>query len=150
MINRFVGEYRFLSNFYPAEVYLDRQPVRLFPKDEVIKYPTVEHAYQASKTTDSNIRDIIRLAITPGIAKRYGSTVILRAHWDEIKLIVMENLIRQKFQNPTLASKLISTSGEELVEGNTWGDTFWGVCEGKGENRLGKILMKVRAEIQRA
>ena len=61
----------------------------------------------------------------------------------------MLNLVRAKFkQNPGLAEKLLNTGERELVEGNQWGDTFWGVCSGKGENVLGKILMQVRLEIR--
>jgi predicted NAD-dependent protein-ADP-ribosyltransferase YbiA (DUF1768 family) len=32
----------------------------------------------------------------------------------------------------------------EIVEENSWGDTFWGVSGGKGRNELGKLLMKIR------
>lgn len=153
MINSFRGEYRFLSNFWPAKVEMDGQI-----------YPTVEHAYQAAKTTDENRRGIIRLAISPGIAKRYGSQVELRPGWDLLKLPLMESLLRQKFGLDPLRSivsgrevcrfhedlrvKLISTHPEMLVEGNSWGDTFWGVCAGHGSNHLGRLLMKVRKEIR--
>ena len=51
-------------------------------------------------------------------------------------------------QNPELGNKLLETGNQELVEGNTWGDIFWGVCNGKGQNWLGKILMMVRDEIR--
>jgi predicted NAD-dependent protein-ADP-ribosyltransferase YbiA (DUF1768 family) len=58
----------------------------------------------------------------------------------------MLNLLRQKFQNPELREKLLCTGKLELIEGNYWGDTYWGVCRGVGENRLGKLLMLVREE----
>lgn len=61
----------------------------------------------------------------------------------------MYEVCRAKFlQNPDLADKLVATGDAELIEGNTWGDTVWGVCNGSGENRLGEILMRVRSEIQ--
>lgn len=57
-------------------------------------------------------------------------------------------ICKAKFsQNPDLADKLVATKDAELIEGNTWGDRIWGVCDGIGENRLGKILMRVRAEM---
>jgi predicted NAD-dependent protein-ADP-ribosyltransferase YbiA (DUF1768 family) len=60
----------------------------------------------------------------------------------------MEELVRRKFADPELAEKLLATGDEELVEGNTWNDRFWGVCRGEGRNELGKILMRVRAELR--
>jgi len=136
MINSFSGEYRFLSNFYPAEVTLDGQT-----------YPTVEHAYQASKTWGP-YRNRIRRANTPGEAKRRGRTSPPSPNWESRKLEVMYSLVRQKFSDPELAKKLVGTGIQGLVEDNHWGDTFWGVCSGKGENHLGKTLMKVRYEVQ--
>jgi ribA/ribD-fused uncharacterized protein len=89
----------------------------------------------------------IRSALTPGKAKRLGRKVTLRANWELIKIDVMLDLVRQKFQDPDLAWMLINTGDAELIEGNHWGDKFWGVCNGEGENHLGKILMQVRDEI---
>jgi hypothetical protein len=61
----------------------------------------------------------------------------------------MESLVKEKFTRDTeLGAKLVATGDEELVEGNYWGDTFWGVCRGVGQNHLGKILMKVREELR--
>ena len=133
MINHFDGEYGWLSNFYP-------HPVRY----EGMQYPTVENAFQAAKTAK---RDFFKTC-TPGQAKRRGRTVPLRADWEDIKLEVMHGLLVQKFWVKTpLAKKLLETGTQELVEGNTWGDTFWGICEGKGKNNLGKLLMKVRSSL---
>lgn len=139
MINEFVGEYRFLSNFYPAIVEMDGEI-----------YPTVEHAYQAAKTTIQKIRSQIRSKSTPGGAKRLGDNrkfVTLRPDWEYIRVSTMENLVRQKFQNQDLKAMLVATGDQELVEGNSWNDTFWGVCRGVGDNNLGKILMKIRSEL---
>jgi ribA/ribD-fused uncharacterized protein len=136
MIDSFKGENRFLSNFWPAEVQLLG-----------MKFPTVEHAYVAAKTTDLEKRAEIQKVSTAGQVKRLGRTLTLREDWDEIKLSVMEDLVRQKFQHPELAALLLATGDQELVEGNTWGDTFWGVCFDVGCNHLGLILMKVRDEL---
>lgn len=138
VINKFRGPYAFLSNFSPSFIIV-----------EGLAYPTVEHAYQASKTTELSEKLEIRNAETPGQAKKLGKSVTLRPNWEEIKVSVMENLLRLKFQDRTLRNKLLSTGTATLVEGNGWGDTFWGVDIKKnaGENHLGKLLMRIRAEI---
>lgn len=136
MIDRFDGEYRFLSNFWPCKV--------LFDGDE---YLSVENGYQAAKTLDPGERKNIRMS-TAGQAKRYGKIVRLRPDWSMHRLAVMTDLVWQKFQDPELARKLLATGNQKLVEGNVWGDTFWGACNGIGRNHLGMILMQVRAELK--
>jgi len=72
----------------------------------------------------------------------------LSPYWDGAKLGIMAQLVVQKFtNNAVLAQRLHDTGDAELIEGNTWGDTFWGICKGKGENHLGRILMEVRHSI---
>ena len=132
-IDSFSGEHRFLSNFYPARVRLDG-----------VEYPSTEHAFQAAKTLGD--RSVFLLG-SPGDAKRAGRRVALRADWEAVKLDVMADLLRQKFAADPLRSKLLATGTAELIEGNTWGDRFWGVCGGVGENHLGKLLMATRAAI---
>lgn len=133
MIDSFSGPYRFLSNFYPAEVTFDGY-----------KYPTVEHAYQAAKT-DAAHRALISLAKSPARAKQLGKKVPLRKDWEQVKIQVMLDLLYQKFRNhPDLQEMLLKTGTQELIEGNWWNDRFWGVCNGKGENWLGRLLMQVR------
>lgn len=136
MIDSFEGKYRFLSNFYPAPViYWD------------ITFPTVEHAYQAAKCVTRAQCILFAACRTPGEAKRKGRKIPLRANWDDKKLAYMRVLLRQKFAIPELRQKLLATEQEELVEGNDWGDTFWGVCGGVGKNHLGRILMQIRREL---
>ncbi|HDZ27840.1 MAG TPA: NADAR family protein [Candidatus Aminicenantes bacterium] len=138
-ITSFQGEYRWLSNFWPVKVEL-----------EGIIYPTVEHAYQASKTWDALEREGIRRCSTPGKAKRLGRSVSLSPDWMEVKLVVMKALVLYKFGNDrSLKAKLLATGETDLIEGNPWGDTFWGVCDGVGENHLGRILMEVRNLLRR-
>jgi len=137
-IREFQGKYRFLSNFFPSPVAMDGK-----------EYPSVEHAYQAAKTLDKDRREVIRQQETPGRAKRAGQRAPLRKDWDEVKLRVMEILVRRKFKShDNLKKRLLATGDEELIEGNTWNDTFWGVCRGRGQNHLGKILMKIREELR--
>ena len=136
-INRFEGVYFFLSNFYVSQVELDG-----------VAYPTVEHAYQAAKTVDVQVRLLIAKAATPGAAKMIGRRAKLRADWEDVKIAVMYSLLQQKFaKGSPLAARLKSTGQAQLVEGNWWGDRFWGVCKGVGENNLGKLLMVLREEL---
>jgi len=138
-IDRFADEFEFLSNFHPAPVHVDND-----------LYPTVEHAYQAAKTLDQKERELVRDARGPGAAKALGKSVTLRPAWDDIKDNVMRDLLWEKFNQYTdVKSLLIATGDAELVEGNTWGDRYWGVDAktGEGENRLGKMLMETRSKI---
>lgn len=137
-IDSFNGDYRFLSNFAASKVKLDG-----------IEHKSVEHAYQAAKTTNPEGRRRIREAPTPGAAKKLGRSVYLRPDWEEIKFDVMENLLRQKFNQPDFKCALLNTGNVELIEVNTWGDKIWGVYRGKGENHLGKLLMKIRKDLQK-
>lgn len=130
MISNFHGDYAFLSNFWPGG------------KD------TLEHKFQAAKTLDQEERLTILSAATPGRAKKLGQKCKLRPNWEKIKISVMRDLLKEKFQDPDLRQWLLETGDEELVEGNTWGDTFWGVCDGVGENHLGKLLMELRSSLR--
>ncbi len=137
-IDRFDGtKYRFLSNFYMAPVVY-----------EGITYPSSEHAYQAAKTADVGSRLLLADLKTAGEVKRAGARLKLRADWNDVKISVMENIVRLKFeQHPDLAEKLLATGNAELIEGNTWGDRFWGQVDGVGENHLGQVLMRIRNEL---
>ena len=136
-IKGFSGRYRWLSNFWAAEVTLDG-----------MAFGTVEGAYQAAKTLDVDQRRVIAGLAKPGQAKRYGRKLKVRDDWEEVKLAVMENLLRQKFAHPDLRQKLLETGDAYLEESNAWQDFFWGVCDGKGANHLGWLLMKVRDELR--
>ena len=76
--------------------------------------------------------------------------ITLRSNWEEIKVDIMTELTRIKYQNPELQQKLIDTGDQEIQEGNNWNDVFWGVDieTGKGQNILGKIIMMIRDEIK--
>ncbi|MGD9725355.1 MAG: NADAR family protein [Nitrospira sp.] len=141
-IDNFKGEYRWLSNFHLCEIEWQGDT-----------YRSVEHAYQAAKTSDPEERRKIREAATCGKAKRLGQKVTLDPVWAarerSCKLATMRGLLWRKFQNPLLREKLIQTGRHHLIEGNDWGDTWWGVCNGNGLNHLGRILMDIREEILR-
>lgn len=121
----------------------------------VFGYPSTEHAYVAAKTLDRSLRARIRREPSPHRAKQMGNPkrkecIIhsVRPDWNEVKLQVMETLLREKFtRHPELTRLLLRTGTLELVERNSWHDTFWGVCNGRGENHLGRLLMKIRTEL---
>lgn len=138
MITSFTGENRWLSNF------IGGNPIQC---SQGLLFNTVENAYQASKSNDVEVRKRF-INITPGQAKRLGRKLSIREDWESVKIQVMEDLLRQKFCCSPFRELLLNTSGE-LVEGNTWGDKFWGVCNGTGENNLGKLLMKIRSELNK-
>lgn len=138
-IHRFSGAYEFLSNFYELPTAIVWEGMR---------WSTTEHAFQGAKTTDPVARAKIRDARSPAQAKTLGRNVKLRPGWIDMRIGVMEELLRLKFSISLLRKKLLDTGDLELVEGNHWNDQFWGVCGGVGENQLGKALMRVRAEIR--
>ena len=112
-----------------------------------ITYPSAESAYQAQKSTDINVKLQFQ-TITPGKAKRLGRQIELRTDWEDIKVEMMEYTLRAKFSDPDLQDMLLSTGDAILIEGNNWDDTYWGACEGVGQNMLGVLLMKVRDELK--
>lgn len=138
-IDLFREEYEFLSNFYPV-----------FMTFEGIEFFSAEAAYQAQKCAgEPERRSFSRLYADE--AKRRGREISCRGDWDQVKVPVMEAVVRAKFQqNSLLARRLLDTGEKPLIEGNSWGDRFWGVDHrtGEGENHLGKILMALREEFR--
>jgi N-glycosidase YbiA len=139
-ITSFRGEYRFLSNFWPCNFWF-----------RGYEWASAEHAYQAMKCQDVKYQmAFLYPRVSAADAKRMGSEAKIDDSFAANKLNYMRAIVSAKFdQNPELMTLLKSTARAELVEGNTWGDTFWGVCNGKGHNHLGKILMNIRDDITR-
>lgn len=135
MIGEFKGDNAWLSNFYPAIVVWHNYP-----------FHTVENAYQASKLRCPTIEELRAIDfMRPGAAKQKMRGVARRSN----HLSIMRQLLVQKFSWPELRDKLIATGTERLIEGNYWGDTYWGVSakSGQGDNHLGRLLMAVRSEL---
>lgn len=151
-IDQFRGRYEFLSNFYPTPIHYDG-----------ITYPSAEHAYQAAKCLDDSsilntaigawtlaatgleLKFAIAMEPSSGKAKRMGRLLPLRPDWEQVKLDIMLQIVTLKFKDEHLAAMLKRTAPCILIEGNNWGDTYWGVDVAKGGlNMLGKVLMHVR------
>jgi ribA/ribD-fused uncharacterized protein len=136
-INSFQGKNSFLSNFY----------LSTFTDNEGREWPTVEHYYQAHKADNKKDFELVASSFSPGKAKRNGSKVKIRSDWNEVKNDIMFSALKMKFeQNPDLKKSLVYTGDALLIEGNTWGDTYWGydINLKKGHNVLGKQLMILR------
>jgi ribA/ribD-fused uncharacterized protein len=137
MINEFRGEYRWLSNFWFCKFTW-----------RGMTWDCTERAYMWAKSDNPEDKASVLAATTFKDIKAAGRKVKLRNDWEDVKDNIMYEVVRAKFfQNPVLAEKLLATGNQELIEGNTWGDTYWGVCNGVGKNMLGKILMRVRQEL---
>lgn len=139
IIDTFRDKYLFLSNLSQAKI-----------KYNGLEFKSSEAAFQAQKVLDDEER-IPFTKLAPKEAKRRGRQVKLRPDWEDVKDDIMEEVVRAKFsQNEGLKIKLLATGDATLIEGNTWNDRYWGVDikTGEGQNRLGKILMKIRSEYQ--
>ena len=138
-IRQFRGDFFFLSNFYNCPVTYKQ-----------LTYTNNEAAFQAQKCVNDAER-IQFMKLSPSEDKRLGRRVSLRKDWEDVKVSIMEEVVRAKFtQNAELADKLLATGDAHLEEGNTWGDRVWGTVNGVGANQLGIILMKIRDEIEKS
>lgn len=143
MIRTFTTEEnRWLSNMWYVDIPL-----------KGIVYPSVEHAYQSEKSKDPEWKKFCSDRDNkPAEVKKKSKEIIIREDWDDVKLLVMEHCLRQKFKNRELLTKLLLTGNENIQEGNYWGDIFWGVdlksTPNYGENHLGRLIMKIRDEYQ--
>lgn len=131
----FFGKYRCLSNFHNCQVTYDG-----------LTYNSSEAAYMAQKTLDLEIRKKFTEFTSGMQAKNYGKTVVLRPNWDDkYRIHAMYRVLFAKFsQDMDSLAVLLSTGDKYLEETNWWGDTFWGVSDGKGTNHLGMALMTIR------
>ncbi len=124
-----------------------------FEEDGVF-WPTVEHYFQAQKfpgPENAEIRERIRRAASPKQAKSLGRSrkYPIRPGWDNVREDVMRHALRRKFENPELRALLLGTGDRPLIESSP-SDTYWGAGRsGRGRNRLGHLLMELRAELAR-
>jgi ribA/ribD-fused uncharacterized protein len=143
VVKEFTGEYAFLSNFH-VNPFAWRNTV----------FPTGEHAFQYAKgyavvdhMEAHRHFDAVLAAPSPSKAKYAGRSVKIDVGaWDDMKIQYMREIVHARFATSevSMVGSLINTGAMMLVEGNTWGDGFWGRCAGKGFNTLGVILMEER------
>ncbi len=138
-IEKFQGKYEFLSNRLLSNITF-----------EGLTFRCAEAAFQAMRAKNPVDRKRF-LTCDSGKAKSIALNVEPREDWEEAKLEVMEQVLRAKFdQHPKLKEKLTATGNTILTFGNNGKDSFWGMdlytC--KGENQLGKLLMKIRSDYQ--
>lgn len=132
-------KYGLFSNFARTPITIDG-----------IEYKTVEHYYQAMKTSRPMEQEMIRNCEKPLEAKLAGYHVTLRKDWDSLKEHYMLRGLREKFlRYPGLAKLLLNTGDANLHENSPW-DKYWGYVKGEGLDRLGKLLMQVREELRNA
>lgn len=139
VINEFKGVYRWLSNFAPADVVF-----------RGVQYPTVENAYQSAKKDDTTWSIRCQMFSPAQAKKESRSLCMIHPDWDTMKIGVMFSLLVQKYNSEPYRSRLLKTGSTQIIEGNTWGDVFWGVDlkTGKGQNILGRMIMVIRTSIQ--
>lgn len=141
MIDYFVGEFEFLSNYCLLDI-----PIVI----DGLVFDNAEAAYQAMKSLDEEVKSRFQ-EFSPYEAKKVGKTIQVRENWEDIKVSIMKTVVRKKFiANPHLGYKLKDTHPEMLIDSNRDNDRFWGVDipNHVGENQLGKILMQIRSELR--
>lgn len=142
MISKFKGKYYFLSNFFVKKIIIHGK-----------EYNSTEHAYQAYKAQNIQDHELVRLQSSPRMSKKIGQQINVRTDWEEFKYKHMYKIVKKKFEDSKLKQMLLQTGNKYLEEGNVWHDNIWGDCKCdkckniKGKNWLGKILMKIREEI---
>lgn len=138
----FRGPYRFLSNDSWCTVTW-----------KGVEYPSVTHAFQCAQTFDKAKQEEIKKTKRFTRVRRIGKTALQRPGWEKIQLAVLESLLRQKFAQPKFRQVLLSTKDYKLINGDHRGETYWGMIyhchKWLGENHLGKLLMKIREDIQK-
>jgi len=134
----FKNRYSFLSNMCSLG-----QTVKI--GDIVVR--TTENYYQAMKSSNPAIRDFIA-QLNPYEAKRIARETKQKEDFNNNKLTIMKDAIEVKFNLPVFKFLLLATNNTKIVEDNYWNDTYWGVCEGVGENNLGKLIMEKRDSLK--
>jgi len=135
------GEYGCFSNFSDHPVVLKGK-----------RWPTTEHYFQAQKFAGTKHEKVIRRARSASQAAMLGRerSRPLRRDWEQKKDSVMFDAVMAKFsQHPDLRDTLLATGSRRIVE-HSANDRYWADGgDGSGRNRLGEILMRVRAILRR-
>lgn len=171
----FFGPHRFLSNYHLCSIEWEGN---IYPSTEnAYQASKISPGSDQPFIMDEGMRRIERLdfvSFEPRKAKSMGRTLSLRGEW--LQLLPQEETYRDefgptigtsypliyqvrdkimydlnviKFSNPYLKNLLMLTGDKYLEETNWWRDDYWGVWEGNGLNKLGRILMKIRDELKK-
>ena len=136
----FRNEYAFLSNMFSCSINFDGKV-----------FPCVETAFQYAKCRNASLFMKNDGSFVDGFsAKKIGRTVKLPSDWNTKRVDIMYELLCDKFQKNKELCTALKNVKDMIVEDNTWGDTFWGVCNGQGLNMLGKLLMEIRNDLKKA
>lgn len=141
MINSFRGYHAWLSNMYSCNIEFMGH-----------KFKSVENAYMFVKRP-SDLDWLNKcLELSPGDVKKASKLIAVREDWESVKLSIMYELLKKKFTQEPFRTDLLNTRGENIVEGNRWNDTFWGVdiksSPNVGENWLGRLIMDIRTKLK--
>ena len=129
---QFVGKLAYLSNMYPVRIRINIQSIPY-------EFSCLESAFQALKSTNPEVHKAME-SLNGYDAKAMSKHITVRSDWNEKKLQFMDKLLFVKFENAVLKEKLINEPVENIVEHNTWGDTFYGKYNGVGLDHLGRLL----------
>lgn len=135
-VNEPFGEF---SNFAAFPVHIDGS-----------LWPTSEHYFQAQKFAAESYREVIRSTPSPMNAARLGRDRKhpLRSDWEGVKDDVMYRVVKAKFEQHTELRSLLLFTGEARLIEHTENDRYWADGgDGRGKNMLGRILMRVRGEL---
>lgn len=139
-ISSFTGYFEFLHNNFLTPVYYEGS-----------LYSSVTHAYHAARSNDETTRNAILNAESFHTVANISSRIQDPEDWPNRRLNVMERLVRDKFRrSKELQEKLKATEKRDITmtyEDEKKGNLFWGMVNGKGQNQLGRIIMKIRDDI---
>ena len=140
ILRGFFGRSAWLGNSYPVGFRIGG-----------MTWKSVDHFVFANRAIKEGDREAVRLAETPVGARNVSKEIRWRPDWKEADAENMEAAVEAKFmQNVDLGRRLLCTRDTELIHENRWGDKLWGICNGEGENLLGKLLMEIREKLEKS
>lgn len=134
-IHSFTDDYSFLSNSFPCTIEIDG-----------LKFNSAEAAFWSQRVKDINARRKYA-RLSPNKAREKALQAVPIDDWDEVKDDIMRKVLKIKFSNPDLKKKLLDTKVQNLYNNTTYRDEYWGIYMGKGNNKLGKLLMELRSSL---
>src|ERR1043165_1067655 len=111
-----MGEYGWLSNMTEVPIPYKGKLFR-----------SVENAYMWEKAP--HLIDWLDFCLNnpPNICKKESKKLPIREDWEAVKLKIMYDLLWLKFGQEPFKGKLLATGNQNIIEGNYWKNTFWGM-----------------------